>query len=209
MLKQKKNLTLLITLSLIFQVFSSLNATGFRPPVGEDIDIIFLENLDSSKITVFPTVIRSFDFVIYDLNSSEKIADFLSVNYGTEIQLNDIELDLSESDEITQWALFQKCMNIFSSHLYENPIESDYSILLEILITPTISGGLAVGGIQCYILNSDKENAFSFLINSHHNIFNNAEMNTESDNDENRDILILKATDVFLETFKEQLLNIE
>ena len=118
-------------------------------------------------------------------------------------------MDFSEVDEITQWALFQKCLKIFSSHLYENPIESDYSILLEVLITPTISGGLAVGGIQCYILNSDVENAFSFLINSHHNVFNDAEMNTYSDNDENRDILILKATDVFLETFKEQLLNKE
>ena len=57
--------------------------------------------------------------------------------------------------------------------------------------------------IQCYILDSDGEDAFSFLLNSHQKIFNDARLETEVV--KSRDKLIGKGADAIVTALQFQL----
>jgi hypothetical protein len=62
-----------------------------------------------------------------------------------------------------------------------------------------------VFGVHCIILNAKGENAFSFLLNSHHQIFTDAEMVADDRTEKSRNELIRKATEIGLEALVQQI----
>ncbi len=76
-------------------------------------------------------------------------------------------------------------------------------MLLELLITQTRSRSLAVGGIQCYLLDSSGNNAFSFLINDHHRIFTDAKLKTFDTSAQGVETLVRDATKTALSALQQ------
>ena len=115
------------------------------------------------------------------------------------------EVDLSGSKAKVQFGLFKDSMKRFAGHLEEHPEDGQYFFLTELMVTPIPSGGLAVGGIQCYVLDSGGGDAFSFLLNSHHRLFVEAGLRTDAATAESLAGLTRNATDTVVEALRLQL----
>ena len=76
---------------------------------------------------------------------------------------------------------------------------------MEVLFPPIRGSSQAVFGIHCIILDNRGENAFSFLLNSHHQMFVDAKLTADDLSDESRTALIRKATDVGMQALAGQL----
>ncbi|MGC9366114.1 MAG: hypothetical protein ACP5FK_03615 [bacterium] len=149
----------------------------YRP--GEDQVKInqFVDEFQSHKILCFPVIYRSSEFYRMIENSDELIAEYFSGwDLYPELEYYPDAPDFSETMFPTQWAVFEANMSIFSDYLESLDNSWDYAMTVEILMTNTPSGGQAVGGIQCYILDDQGEDVFSFLMNSHHDMFNDADL---------------------------------
>ena len=182
-----------------------ISAPGYRPSSEGNSEKLFRERLGNIEITVFPTVVRSFGWTKYDELSRESIRTFLEKNNIAKTHYSDQKIDLSESTAKVQWDLFQKSMSLFVNHLKANPIETEYALMVEFLVTPRRAGGEAIGGIQCYVLDSGGRNVFSFLLNSHHKLFTSGRLKINDVTDENRSELIRKGTKVVIEALRRQL----
>lgn len=167
----------ILLLQFIFTACLYAEQAGYRP--GEDQEKInqFVNEFESHKILCFPVIYRSSEFYRTVENSDEHIAEFFSGwDLYPELQYCPDAPDFSETMFPTQWAVFEANRSIFSEFLQDLDDSWDYGMILEILMTNTPSGGQAVGGIQCYILDDQGEDVFSFLLNSHHDLFNEANL---------------------------------
>ncbi len=180
-------------------------STVYRPEVENDVDRTFRKKIGDMSITVFPTIVRSHGLTLYERNSGEKIADFFEKNKLARVQISDHELSISKKVDITQWSVFQESMKIFADHLKSSEIKTDYALLSEFLLTPRKAGGEAIGGINCFLMSSDGKNVFSFLLNSHHKLFNEAALKTDTVSVEERKQLIEKSTDVIIQSLGKEL----
>ena len=191
-------ITLIASASVTFGVY--------RPESAPGCDKLFQNNLGKVKITVFPTIVRSFNWTIYDQSSSKRIGMFFETNNLARVHYSNKKIDMSKSTAKIQWQLFKKSMSLFADQLKTYPINTEYALVVECLVSSRRSGGEAVGGIQCYVLDSSGSNAFSFLLNSHHKLFIDAQLKTNNATAESRDELIKKSTEVVIKAFQRQLI---
>jgi len=160
----------------------------------------FYHGLKEKGIAVFPGVVRNDDGTTYDLASRNAIASFFQSRGVSNVHLADEEVGLGGLEGLnSQWALFERSMPLFSDHLKANPIDSGYALIAEYVVEETIN---VIHVIQCYILDSDGEDAFSFLLNSHHKLFTDARLETEAA--KSRDELLGKGTDVIIKALQYQ-----
>ena len=78
-------------------------------------------------------------------------------------------------------------------------------MILEILFAPKRGENLVVFGAHIFILDNNGENAFSFLLNSHHEIFAGAKLYAENPNEEGVKQLEMKCIKVCSEAFAQQI----
>ena len=173
------NLSILVLLILVLTYSSCLFAeeVGFRP--GDDQETIdqFVHEFESHIILCFPVIYRSREFYYTLERTEEYLPEYFSGwDYYPDLEFHPDAPDFSETISRTQWAVFETNMSIFAEFLSNIENSWDYAIAFEILMTNTPSGGQATGGIQCYILNNKGEDIFSFLLNSHHDLFNDANL---------------------------------
>ena len=190
---------------------TSVTFGAYRPESAPGCDKLFQNGLGKINITIFPTIVRSFSWTIYDQSSSKRIGTFFETNNLAKVQYSNKKIDMSKSMSGIQWNLFKKSMSLFADYLKEHPIDTEYALVVEYLVSPRRivsprrSGGEAVGGIQCYVLDSSGSNAFSFLLNSHHELFIDAQLKTDNATAESRDELVKKSTEVVIKAFQCQL----
>jgi len=159
----------------------------------------FYHSLKEKGITVFPGVVKNDDGTTYHLASRDTIASFFQNRGVSNVYLADGEVSLGGLEAInSQWALFERSMPLFSDYLKANPIDSGCALVAEYVADETINV------IQCYILDSDGEDAFSFLLNSHHKLFADAQQEIDAETVESRDELIGKGTDVIIKALQYQ-----
>jgi hypothetical protein len=182
-----------------------IDLPAYRPPSDGTAEASFRERLGETSITVFPTVVRDSQGSSYSQASRATVAEFLVTNQLASATESDDQVDLSASAGPTQHDLFKQNMALFAQYLEANPVTTEYALLVECLVTPTRSSREAVGGIQCYILDGKGRNAFSFLMNSHHRLFNEANLKVEKTGNEAREALIDRSTRVVLESLRRQL----
>ena len=193
-------ITLIASASVTFGVYRPESAPGY--------DKLFQNGLGKIKITIFPTIVRSFIWTIYDQSSSKRIGTFFETNNLARVHYSNKKINMNKLTARGQWNLFQTSMSLFADHLKVHPVNTEYALVVECLVTPRRSGGEAVGGIQCYVLDSDGSNAFSFLLNSHHELFTDAQLKIGNVTTESRDELVKKSTEVVIKAFQRQL-NLE
>jgi hypothetical protein len=183
----------------------TVDVPAYRPPSNGGAETSFRDDLGETSITVFPTLVRDPQGNSYSHSSRTTIAEFFETEKLATVVESDNHVDFSAPAVTTQHDLFQQNMSLFAEYLGAEPVTTEYALLVECLVTPTKSGGEAVGGVQCYLLDAKGHNAFSFLMNSHHCLFNEAGLKTETASDDARAALIDGATDIVIEALRRQL----
>ncbi len=107
----------------------------------------------------------------HSTSSRDQVVAFLEANGLGTPQVKDVRFDMSEVGGNSQFDMFNSSMEIIGRQLGESVGDADYACVLEILLPPQRGSGIEVFGIHCFLLRSDGANAFSFLLNSHHQAF--------------------------------------
>ncbi|MGB5627306.1 MAG: hypothetical protein WBM61_16365, partial [Woeseiaceae bacterium] len=111
-------------------------------------------------------------------------------------------IDLGALPQVPQWDLFQNDMWRIAYLLTDHQFDAEYHLFMEFLFPVN---NQAVFGIECYVLDRNGENAFSFLLNSHHQLFVDAKLVANNSSEAARAKLLEKATQVGVTAFKRQL----
>jgi hypothetical protein len=178
------------------------NAPGFRPE--SEFADTFVEHLDSSRIAVLPTVIRTRTTVTFSEASQKAVVSFLKAHKLGLPSARKTELDMGELKGQYQFDWFQND-RIRLGEIVKTQSGADYYMALEYLVPESPSGEIAVFGVHIYVLEANGENAFSFLLNSHHTTLVEAGLKSADSSNEGREALVLKGTDVALDALLQQI----
>jgi len=184
-------------------------APGYRPE--SEHSTSFLSSIGTCRMVVFPTIVRTKstandDFIMNCNKASQQtILKHLTKKDVAETNACMTELDLSRAEGKAQWDFFQSSMKLMADQIKQSNMETDYHLAIEIIIVPRPNGRLAVFGIHVYILDQAGHNAFSFLLNSHHQLFVDAELNVEDTSKEAIEKLIADSTRVALQALEQQI----
>ncbi len=180
-----------------------LSNPGYRPE--SELASAFLKNYKLSNFAVYPTVIRTPDSTTMSTASGQAFTDFLTSELHCNATFQAHDLDPGELEGKGQFDFFNNDMKNLSAALKTGPTKTDYHIILEILLPPRQSDEVYVFGIHILILNSEGKNAFSFLLNSHHDYFSYNHLVAPNANPENLEALKLKCTKVAAEALRKQI----
>lgn len=176
---------------------------GFKPE--SDLSAVFLQSYKQSKFVVYPTVIRTPDSTAYCLSSAKAFSELLMSDLKLDAKFNENVLSPGDLEGQSQFDFFNNDMKRLASAIKEEGTSADYYVVLEILFPPQRSEVVDVFGIHILILNKDTENAFSFLLNSHHDYFSYNSLFAENSNTENLEPLRIKCAEVAFDALKKQL----
>ncbi len=162
----------------------------------------FLEAAETATIAVYPSIVRSPETTAFSVASQQQIVSLLNETELTSAVAADGNIDPAELKGESQWDMFRNDMWVIATKLRERPTEKQYNLVMEILFPP---GGRAVFGIHCYIFDQQGNNAFSFLLNSHHKLFVDAGLVASDASDASQSMLIDKATKVGVAALIQQI----
>jgi hypothetical protein len=179
-----------------------LKTPGFRPQ--SKLADSFLKQLDSSRIAVLPTLIRTRQGAVHSDASQKAVVGFLKKNKLGVPEMREAELDMGKPQGKGQYDLFMNDLKTIGKVVAKQS-DVDYFVVMEHLVTPTPKGDIAIGGIHIYVLDAKGKNAFSFLLNSHHKIFVEAKLRSADSSKQGRDALVLNGTKAALSALEQQI----
>lgn len=175
-------------------------APGFRPP--SEYAPAFLESLDTTTIAVYPTIVRRADRTAHSFASQSQIIDLLnSENIVTAIAARR-RINLGKLQGRSQYDLFLEGGRRIAEVQRTHASEAEYLLVMEFLFPVN---NQTIFGIQCYVLDKNGENAFSFLLNSHHQLFVDAHLIADGTSEAARAKLMAKATQAGVTALKQQI----
>jgi len=163
---------------------------------------LFLNALKMAKVAVYPSIIRTVEGTFYSEVSQQQIVSLLNEKHLTTAVANSGAIDPGPLKQPPQWDIFVNDMHSIAESLKSKESDTDYSLVMEFLFSP---GNHSIWGIHCYIFDQQGDNAFSFLLNSHHKLFIDAKLSASDASDASRAQLIEKATNVGVQAFIQQL----
>jgi hypothetical protein len=193
-------------IALLF-LWSSALADGYRPesPLGED----FVAGLSDAAIVVFPTIVRDPYVVGYSTMSQQLVVDYFDKHELARASAAERAIELDVPPHKPQFELFMDSLGNIAEEAAKRGVQSDYALVLEVLFPPAMGRGLEVFGIHVFIVTPGGENAFSFLLNSHHTSFNRAGLSSPDTSAKGREKLVMKSTTVALAALKEQITQVQ
>jgi hypothetical protein len=172
---------------------------GFRPHSPEAAN--FISSLGSSVLAVLPTIVRSPDGSDFSYVSQELLVRLIHESGLATPVAAGASIELGPAPHRSQWELFQGSMDALASAMEGRDVGCDYVAMMEIVMPP---GPPAVFGVHMYILDSEGRNAFSFLLNSHHKVFRDAELVAADHSDEAVAAMVADATRLAASNFVAQ-----
>jgi hypothetical protein len=170
---------------------------GYRPE--SEYSDAFVDSVGTCQVVVYPTIVRikTPDGIVTSHNreSQKAILDYLSKK---EI-VDSNGLDLSRTEGQAQYDFFLSSMRLMAEQ-----IKQPYHLAEEVIIIQR-DNHLAVFGIHVYILDQAGHNAFSFLLNSHHQLFFDAKLYSDDNSKESVDKLVAQSTGVALQALELQI----
>lgn len=167
---------------------------GFRPE--SEFATAFLDTAEGSTIAVYPTVVRRSSRTAHSFTSQQQVVAFIN-DHGLATAIagkKRISLGaLQEQVFASQWELFSYDMEQAGTALDGQSPNAQYHLVLEFVLPVTDQ---EIFGVHCFILNRENQNAFSFLLNSHHQLFVDAELVAKGRSEEARAALLERATQV-------------
>ena len=180
--------------------FANAEHPGFRPE--SELAAAFLESVKSAKVAVYPVIIRTVAGTSYSEDSQKQVVSMLNEKQVTAAVAKADTIDPGELKGEGQLALFQNDLKTIAEQLKGFDSDADYSLVMEVLFPPLRP---AVFGIHCYVYDRQGENAFSFLLNSHHKLFVDADMTAEDSSEASRAEMMEKATKVGVTALMQQI----
>lgn len=171
---------------------------GFRPEAPAEVQ--FLAQLGTARIAVLPTLIRRIERTAHSFTSQGQAVRFLNEAGIGEAWAVNRRIDRGRLDPDSQWNIFQGSLTALGQSLARSEIDADYVLALEILVP----GDQNVFGIECYLVTRTGTNAFSFLLNEHHEVFAQAGL-VASDSEAARVAMIAHATDLAMASLEQQI----
>ena len=180
------------------------SSPGYRP--GTEYADAFLNSVGTSHMIVHPTVVRiktPDDMIV----NRDKVSQGVIQKYLIEHKISDpngftTEIDLSRAQEQGQFGLFQNRVELIGKQIGQT-----YHVAAETIIIQTPDNGLTVFGIHLYIFDQAGNNAFSFLLNSHHKLFDDAKLHADNNSKEAIGKLVADSTQVALQALDQQIQN--
>ena len=187
-------------------ITSSALADGYRPEsaLGE----VFAEGLGAAEIIVYPTVMRDPYVVGYSTASQQLIVDYFEKHELAGAAGTNDRIEFALPEHRPQFELFMDSLGKFGEQIADRAIQADYAVMLEIIFPPTMGGEVKVFGIHVFVVTPTGENAFSFLLNSHHSSFKRAALSSSDTSASGREKLVMKATSVAMAAFKKQVTQV-
>jgi len=173
---------------------------GFRPE--SVLGQAFISSYKESKYIIYPTITRTIDTITWSTLLSKEFAQNLKRDENLEISLNENLLNPGELMGKSQYDFFVYDMVRLGNEIKKKKEKIDYFMIPEILFEPNRNGTLFVFGIHIFILNNEGENVFSFLLNSHHDLFVEAKLYVYNPNDNDLKELKKRSLDAALIAFK-------
>jgi hypothetical protein len=189
-------------IAFIFLYMSAM-ADGYRP--ASDLATAFVNEVATADIVVFPTIVRDPYISRYSTASRDLVIEFLEKNGLGRARAAESQFYLGKLQRQPQLELFEDSIRTIGQQLASSQIVADYVMALEVLVPPSREGGTEVFGIHVYILKPDGENAFSFLLNSHHESFSRAELHTRKGTAKSKEQLAVESTKVATQALDEQM----
>ncbi len=170
------------------EVHEKIPNPGYRP--NSEHMTGFLDAIDTATVAVLPTIVQRQDRSVHWFASQQQlIAELNEHNIGS-AHSKRLRLDRGPVAARSQWQIFEATLEAVAEVVRGKEIDADYIILLEILV-PT---GQSVFGIEVYIVDREGRNAFSFLLNSHHQVFADANLVAADTTEAARTAMIEAAT---------------
>jgi len=184
--------------------FNSLNKNisnpGFRPE--SDLEQSFINSYKESKFIIYPTITRAIDTTTWSKLLSKEFAENLIRDEKLNVGLNENLLNPGKLIGNNQFEFFKNDMERLGNEIKMKNEKIDYCIIPEILFGPKREGTLFVFGIHIFILNNEGENVFSFLLNSHHELFIEAKLYAYNPNENDLEELKKRCLDIGVKAFK-------
>ncbi|MEE8343004.1 MAG: hypothetical protein V3R51_04305 [Gammaproteobacteria bacterium] len=187
---------------LVFLFSQALADSGYRPE--SDLSAAFVERVSSAEIAVFPTIVRTPKRTSYSRASQQRVVELLaeySLGMG---KTADIRFRMGGLRGTSQWEMFQSGMQKIGRQLRKYEGGADYVIVLEVIIFPSRARAMEVFGIHCFVLDPRGTNVFSFLLNSHHKVFVDANLRTADMTAKGKEWLVIRSTMVVLTALQEE-----
>jgi hypothetical protein len=175
------------------------------------------ERLGDLSITILPTVVHvvglgtpgddSDDYTVeYNYESIVGLSDFFISNKYAVIELREDPVFLPKPAD-NQGAVITNGMDALSSYINATPLATDYLVLVEVIVMsiPWDEDGAGVWAIDCYFLDSDGEDAFSFVLNGHWDLFNDANLFANNRSEDAIEELIRDAVRVVAQAFQSHI----
>jgi hypothetical protein len=181
----------------------SAMADGFRPSSG--LEPAFLEQLPDSTVVVYPANIRDPSSSALSATVRDAFVERLrEAGIAGAVAANEV-LSLGEPDEGGQWQIFNGSLDKIAEQLRERPAGGDYAVVFDVIFPPARAKQIEVFGLQVYMVTAYGDNAFSFLLNSHHPSFVAATLRTSDNSARGREALALRSVDVAMKALDEQI----
>lgn len=156
----------------------------------------FIRAAPIAAIEVFPTIVRTPNGTDYFVEPRRQVVEFINENgLGCAVE-NAAVIDPGELKGRAQFGMFQNDLAVLGGQIKALALNTDYCLVMEILIPPSRQNQMSVFGIHCFVMDSQGQNVFSFLLNSHHQLFVDADMTADDVSEQSRLELIEKATTV-------------
>lgn len=189
----------LVTLAAADEHGMTIPDPGYRPD--SEQSGLFLEAVGNTTIAVLPTMIHRLERTAHSFDSQQVIVDFLNGNQIGKATSNPLRVDQGILERRSQWDLFNRGIGAVAAALTRQAPDADYTLAMEILVP----GDQAVFGIHVYILDKQGRSAFSFLLNSHHQLFTEAGLVASDTSEDERHRMIMDATNVGLRALQAQI----
>jgi len=177
----------------------TISDPGFRPESAYAAD--FLDAVGNTKIAVLPTLIRRVDRTAHSFASQAQIVAFLNESGIVTAVTKPRRIDLGPLRRPSQWEIFQYGAESIAANLGDYDTGADYTLVMELLVPDDQS----VFGVEVYIMDRQGQSAFSFLLNSHHQMFSDAKLFASKSSEDARNKMIEDATRVGLEALVAQI----
>jgi len=178
----------------------NISNIGFKPE--SDFSQAFINSYKESKFIIYPTITRAIDTTTWSKLLSKEFAQNLKRDNNLNIRLNKNLLNPGELMGKSQFEFFKNDMERLGNEIKMKKEKIDYCIIPEIIFEPKREGTLFVFGIHIFILNNEGGNVFSFLLNSHHELFVEAKLYAYNPNENDLEELKQRCLNAGVKAFK-------
>jgi hypothetical protein len=190
---------MLTATTMAHETGETIAAPGFRPE--SEHAQAFLDQLSSARVAVLPSIIRRADRCAHSFASQQQAVALLNDTGIIGAVAKPKRIDRGPLRRVSQWEVFEYGLLDISEALESYETDTEFILVVEFLIPQ----GQEVFAIESYILDRQGNNAFSFLLNSHHEIFASAKLRAKGTSEEARAEMISAATRLVVNALQRQI----